>query len=117
VNRDPTVYLRHLLLCVDRIADYTREGRDAFHADTKTQDAVVRNLEVIGQVVRDAGVEALARADPSQPWPRIAALRNVLAHQYLGVDMTLVWNIVEIEIPRLRAAVESMLTNPGTERS
>jgi len=80
-------------------------------ADPKTQDAVVRNLEVIGQAVRDYGVEGLAAVAPHIPWRRIAGLRNVLAHQYLGVDLHLLWNIVGNELPRLREAL-SQLAQP-----
>jgi uncharacterized protein with HEPN domain len=109
MNRDRTVFLRHMLICIDRIADYTREGRAAFMADAKTQDAVVRNLEVLGQAAKDFGTEALQARDSDIPWSRIAALRNVLAHQYLGVDLSLVWNIVERELPRLRPAIEALV--------
>jgi hypothetical protein len=59
VTKDPAVYLRHILDCIARIEDYVREGREAFLGDTKTQDAVIRNLEVIGQAVKDLGTNAL----------------------------------------------------------
>jgi uncharacterized protein with HEPN domain len=108
VNRDPTVFLKHIRLCLDRIGDYVREGREGFMADPKTQDAVIRNLEIIDQAVKDFDAHALAAAAPSVPWHRIAALRNVLAHQYLGVDLHLVWNIVEFELPRLREALSRL---------
>jgi uncharacterized protein with HEPN domain len=111
MNRDRTVFLRHMLICIDRIADYTREGRAVFMSDSKTQDAVVRNLEVLGQATKDFGTEELRARDPSIPWSRIAALRNVLAHQYLGVDVTLVWNIVERELVGLRSVIEGVLRN------
>ena len=80
-------------------------------ADSKTQDAVVRNLEVLGQAAKDFGTEDLQAIDSSVPWSQVAGLRNVLAHQYLGVDLSLVWNIVERESPRLRPAIEALLRN------
>ncbi len=104
--------LRHILLCLDRIAEYTEGGRAHFFVDTKTQDSVIRNLEIIGQAVRDAGIDALAKQDASIPWRQIGDLRNVLAHQYLGVDPRLVWNVVENELPKLRDAVARMLGAP-----
>lgn len=109
MTRDPLVYLCHMQLCIERIALYTEEGRDAFFADAKTQDAVIRNLEIIGQAARDLGVERLAAAQPALPWSSIAGLRDVLAHQYLGVDLRLVWNIVERELPKLDLAVKALL--------
>jgi uncharacterized protein with HEPN domain len=114
VSRDPGVYLKHIKLCVERILDYTRDGRDAFFADTRTQDAVIRNLEIIGQAARDLGVAKLAAAEPGLPWHNIAGLRNVLAHQYLGVDLNMVWTIIERELPRLRVSVEALLARGGT---
>ncbi|MFH1045201.1 MAG: HepT-like ribonuclease domain-containing protein, partial [Pseudomonadota bacterium] len=60
--------LRHILLCVERIAAYTADGQAYFFVDAKTQDAVIRNLEIIGQAVRDAGIEQLAQNDASIPW-------------------------------------------------
>ena len=97
MSRDPTVLLRHIRLCIDRIADYAKGGQAEFMAEPKTQDAIIRNLEIIGQAVRDYGIEQLEVTAPALPWQRIAGLRNVLAHQYLGVDLRLVWNIIEKE--------------------
>jgi len=108
MTRDRMVFLRHMLICIDRIADYTQDGRTAFMADPKTQDAVVRNLEVLGQAAKDFGREDLQGTASGIPWSRIAGLRNVLAHQYLGVDLSLVWNIIERELPQLRPAVEAL---------
>lgn len=104
--------LRHMLLCLDRITEYTGGGQANFLMDAKTQDAVIRNLEVIGQAVKDGGIERLAESDPDIAWRQIGDLRNVLAHQYLGVDARLVWNIVENELPKLRTAVVKMLESP-----
>lgn len=109
MSREPTVFLRHICLCLDRIAAFTVEGESAFLADVKTQDAVIRNLEIIGQAVKDVGTEDLASRHPEIPWQQIAALRNVLAHQYLGVDVKLVWNVVAMHVPSLRSAIESEL--------
>jgi len=117
VTRDPEVFLRHVLMCVDRIDLYTRDGRDAFFADSKTQDAVVRNLEVIGQAVRDLDMVRLSQTNPNVPWAQIAAMRNVLAHQYLGVDLQLVWNVLQNELPGLRVAVATLLAPHEAEGS
>lgn len=87
----------------------TSEGSKAFFSDRKTQDAVIRNLEIIGQVVRDLGPETLAARRPEISWIRIAGARNILAHQYLGVDLSLIWNIVEHDLTALEAAVAGLL--------
>ena len=111
MSHPPEVLLRHILLCVALVEQYTTEGEDAFFVDSKTRDAVIRNLEIIGQAVKDIGVERLLKAEPSIPWRDIGDLRNVLAHQYLGVDARLVWNIVVIELPRLKPVVETLVTS------
>lgn len=84
-------------------------------ADPRTQDAVIRNLEIIGQAVKDFGTQNLNHLEPGVPWHQIAGLRNVLAHQHLGVDIALVWRVVEDHLPALRSAVEHALddTNEG----
>lgn len=117
MSRESAVFLRHILFCVDRIAAYTHEGREAFFDDPKTQDAVIRNLEIVGQAVRDLGMDQLAIDFPGVPWQKIAGLRNILAHQYLGVDTRLVWNVVERELVPLRNAVAKLLAGlpPGND--
>lgn len=107
--KDRGVFLRHLADCLQRIREYTADGRELFLQDRKTQDAVIRNLEVVGQIVRDIGPDALAADCPEIPWVRIAGARNILAHQYLGVDLTLVWNIVEHDLGALEVAVAQLL--------
>lgn len=115
MSKDRSVYLRHILDCVNRIKAYTQDGRTVFLSDEKTQDAVIRNLEVIGQAVKDFGADRLALSFPEVPWAQIAGTRNILAHQYLGVDIELIWNIVEQELPMLETAMNRILQefHPG----
>lgn len=106
MKKDPAVYIRHIHDCILRIEAYVQEGRTAFFNDHKTQDAVIRNLEVIGQAVKDLGTERLSAEQPAIPWTQIAGARNVLAHQYLGVDLNLIWNIVDKNLPALKTAIQ-----------
>lgn len=84
-------------------------GQGMVFQDRKTQDAVTRNLEIIGQAVKDIGADALSQSHPGIPWIQISATRNILAHQYLGVDNELLWNIIERELPQLERAVSQLL--------
>lgn len=103
-------YLEHALLCIGRIRDYTADGSEAsFLTDHKTQDAVIRNLEVIGQCIKDHGTESLQLTAPNIKWRTIAAFRNVLAHEYLGVKPSLVWNIVANDLIPLEDALKDVL--------
>jgi uncharacterized protein with HEPN domain len=106
--RDDRVYLLHALDAIDAIIEYTADGRDAFFSDRKTQDAVVRNVEIIGQAVKGLSEDARA-LEPTVPWRQIAGMRDKLIHEYFGVDLALVWDVVERELPALRPRVEEMI--------
>jgi len=108
VERDPSIPLAHIRDAADRITAYTALGRDAFFASTMAQDAVIRNLEIIGEAVKQLDSATRKRA-PSIPWRRIAGMRDVLIHHYFGVDLQTVWTVVENEIPRLKQSVETLL--------
>ncbi len=105
--KDERVYLLHALESIDAIQRYTVDGRDAFFADPKTQDAVIRNVEVIGQAVK--GISEQTRAlEPDVPWRQIAGMRDKLIHEYFGVDLALVWDVVERELPVLRPQIADL---------
>ena len=87
----------------------------SFFQDKKTQDAIIRNLEVIGQAVKDFGTAELVTNHPEIPWIQIAGTRNILAHQYLGVDNELIWNIVELELPQLEQAIIQLASTYGID--
>ena len=108
--KDPAVYLRHIRDAIARIGKYTAQGRNAFFDDSMVQDAVIRNLEVIGEAVRSLPPE-LKRRHPKIPWRSITALRNVLIHEYFGVDLEIVWRVVQRRIPTLKRHVEAMLAD------
>lgn len=110
-HRSPRAYLTHAIECIDSIVEYTAEGQQAFRNDKKTRDAVLRNLGVISQCLKDAGIERLQTAHPQIRWRRIANFRNVLAHEYIGVDDELVWEIVATQQLPLRNALAEYLTN------
>jgi uncharacterized protein with HEPN domain len=88
--RDTSVYFEDILTAAARIASYI-EGLDrgSFGADPKTVDAVVRNLEIIGEAVKQVPASA-GEAGPDVPWAKIAGLRDILIHAYFGVDLDIV---------------------------
>ncbi len=98
----------HILDSIARIERYTEAGKNAFLADTLIQDAVLRNLEVIGEAVKQLSEEARAAA-PEILWRRIAGMRDKLIHDYLGVSLELVWGVVERELPRLGEASQRLV--------
>ena len=88
--KDALAYLKHIQGAIARIETYTTKGRAAFMRGHMAQDGVIRNLEVIGEAVRNLPAE-FRRQHPTIPWRSITALRNVLIHEYFGVDLTIVW--------------------------
>jgi uncharacterized protein with HEPN domain len=106
--KDERVYLLHALEAIDAIQRYTVDGRDAFFADPKTQDAVIRNIEVIGQAVK--GISDQTRSlEPNVTWRQIAGMRDKLIHEYFGVDLALVWDVVESELAVLGPLLEGLV--------
>lgn len=98
-------YLEHILDAIRAIEAYTTEGRQAFLSDRRTQDAVIRNLEVIGEATRNVP-ESFQASYPDVPWQQAAALRDVLIHKYFGVDLNIVWGVVEQELPPLKQRLQ-----------
>jgi uncharacterized protein with HEPN domain len=105
MSRDCKVILDDVSLAVHRIARYLDGvSRQQFDADGRTQDAVIRNLEIIGEAVKHipADIRQLA---PRVAWRKIAGLRDILIHAYFNVDLDLVWQIVTIHLPVLSSEV------------
>ena len=84
-GKDPNVFLAHARDCLVRIADYAAEGEAVFLHDRKTQDAIFRNLEIVGQCIKDADIADLRSLYPKVDWRTIADFRNVLAHSYQSI--------------------------------
>jgi uncharacterized protein with HEPN domain len=105
--KEEIVYLDHILECLEWIARYTKQGRDAFFKDRKTQSAVLRELQTIAESTQRFS-QQLKDAHPEVLWKGIAGFRNVLVHDYLGIKLGRVWEIIERDLPTLRTAVEAM---------
>ena len=101
--RDYKQQLDDILQAIAFIREYVK-GMDykAFAADIKTQHAVIRNLEVIGEAARTIPEDVRDKADEIE-WYKIIALRNILIHEYFGVNLKIVWDVIENKL----AAVES----------
>ncbi|MCK0505416.1 HepT-like ribonuclease domain-containing protein [Aromatoleum anaerobium] len=105
-------YLSHILEAIRRIQRYA-QGRslDAFMADEQLQDAVVRNIEIIGEASRN--IETYSPHFVAQhgevPWAALYAMRNRVAHGYWAVDLAVVWQVVQRELPVLEAQIQTLL--------
>ncbi len=106
--KEDRVYLAHIRDAIDRVESFTSGGRERFLADAMVQDAVIRNLEVIGEAVKGLS-ENLRLANPDIPWKQIAGMRDVLIHHYFGVKLETVWQVVIDHLPRLGERVRGLL--------
>lgn len=102
------LYLAHVAAAIDAARSFTLEGREAFMADLKTQSAVIRQIEIIGEAVKRLSDEAKA-LEPGVPWRLIAGTRDRLIHGYFQVDLAAVWSMVERDLGPLQAAVARLL--------
>jgi uncharacterized protein with HEPN domain len=94
--------------------DYAAAGKESFFADRKTQDAVMRNLEIIGEATKCLSIP-FKDAHPNISWKPIAGMRDKLVHDYFGVDLRLVWDVVERDLPTLMLKVAQILEERGKE--
>ncbi len=108
-TRDDTVYLRHILESVERIQTYLRGVEErAFEQDSLRQDGVIRQLEIIGEAVKQLS-PGLREAHAEVPWKDMAGMRDKLIHQYFGVDLEAVWEAATRDLPILKTEIEEIL--------
>lgn len=110
--KDDRIYLLHIRDAIVKIRRYTQGGEEQFFDDDRTQDAVVQNLEIIGEAVKNLS-DRLKSRRPDVPWRRIAGTRDKIIHQYFGVDYQTVWDIVATRLTSLEQAVSGLLSEIG----
>lgn len=107
--KDQMIYLRHMLDAIQRIKDYTNNiDAKEFLKNNLVEDAVVRNIEIIGEASKNLSTE-FKKKHPEVPWKDIAGMRDRIVHFYFGLDFGLVWNVVENDLPKLEKAIVKIL--------
>jgi len=108
-KRDHRLFLADMLEAIEKIERYTHGlSREDLWQDDLVADAVVRNLEVIGEAARHVP-EALRAAHPEIDWRRVVGLRNVVVHEYFAIDLDVVWVVIKKHLPQLKRVVRTML--------
>lgn len=107
-DRSERLYLTDIRDAIDKILGYTSTGHGDFIADPMTQDAVVRNIEIIGEATRGVS-DATRRAHPEIPWRDMADMRNKVIHDYFRIDLEVVWDVVTNDLPPLREQIDGLL--------
>lgn len=110
MSRDWRMYAEDMRKFCDRIQSYSNElAREDFDQRGLAYDAIVRNIELLGEAARHVPREVCARA-PAIEWPKVIALRNILIHGYFGIDDDILWDIVKNRVMPLRMALDVLLT-------
>lgn len=112
MSRDLALWLSDIDEACARVTEYTAGMTpDQFVTDRKTLDAVIRNLEIIGEAVKQLPDDFRAQ-HPQVPWRKIAGLRDILAHTYFGIDEQIVWDVVVTKVPELAEFVRAFRAHP-----
>ena len=116
-RKDWRLYLLDMLECIKRIENYV-EGLsyEQFLMDDKTKDAVVRNIEIIGEAARNIPKEIQTRYSHI-PWAEIISTRHVIAHDYFDLDYEIIWSIIVQDIPLLKRELELILKEINNQPS
>lgn len=103
------LYLQHIFDSIEKIESYVAVGHDEFMSHSHWQDAVIRQLEIIGEATKHISL-SLREKRGDIPWRRIAGLRDILIHDYMGVDLSAVWEITQNNLPTLKAKIAELLS-------
>jgi len=102
--------LEDILEAIERIEKYASGGRATFDRDELVQTWVLHHLQIIGEAVRGLS-DGIRSAHPDIPWAQIAAMRNILVHDYFGIDLEEVWTAVVKDLPQLKAKIAAALAS------
>jgi uncharacterized protein with HEPN domain len=115
-DRDMSLYYRDVLDSGNAIMDFVKDiSFEEFCSDRKTYSAVIREFEVIGEAVGNIPGEVKQRYSDVE-WQDIKDFRNLLIHEYFGIDLEIVWKIIQEDLPTLIKAVKTILSESGDSR-
>jgi len=113
MKKDPGVFLDHILECIDLIENYSEGIAEAeFMKSVSLQDMIIRRIEIIGEAVKNLP-DDIKKEHPEIPWRDIAGLRDIVVHQYFGLDLELIWDVVTRDIPNLKPKILKVQNEMG----
>lgn len=107
-KREPKLYLQDIIISITSIEDYIKGlSFEEFSHDKKTVDAVVRNLEIIGEAARNVPKDVRDKY-PDIPWERMISMRNKVLHEYFGVDIEILWQTINEDLLPLEEQIKDL---------
>ena len=106
--RDDKERLFDIKESIERIEKYAHRGRETFEKDELIQNWIIHHLQVIGEAAARVSEDFQERS-PQVPWAKIVGMRNILVHDYFGVDFDVVWTVVERDVPELKVQINELL--------
>jgi len=117
MKKKPEIFLKHILESIELIEKYTRKvSQDEFFHNIQIQDAIIRRLEIIGEATKNLPM-AFRNKYPTIPWKKIAGMRDIIIHEYFGLDLKLVWKIVKKNLPELKVKILKILKEINEKNS
>jgi len=108
MKREPQILLGDIFESIVKIEEYTKKyTQESFSNDAKTQDAVTRRLEIIGEAVKNLPVE-FRQKHPTIEWKKIAGMRDIITHAYFGIEVERVWLVLKNDLEKLKADIEKI---------
>jgi len=109
MKKDPTIFLKHILESIEHIDSYIKGlDEEDFLKSEEKQDAVIRRLEILGEAVRNLPEEFRAKY-PDIEWNKAMATRNILIHNYFGIELDIVWDTITQSLPNFKKQIEVLL--------
>lgn len=106
--KDESIYIDHILLSIKNILNYTKDiSKEEFAKNTLIQDAVIRNFEIIGEAAKKISFD-FKQVHFEVPWKEMAGMRDKLIHDYIGIDIQVVWDTIQQDLPNLQKIIKGI---------